>query len=347
MEKIALNKNNKAVGIWLLFMAFMVFAMVIVGGATRLTESGLSMVNWNPVTGALPPLGEEAWQKEFSDYKTSPEYRIKNAGMSLEDFKGIFYWEWGHRLLGRLIGVAFLIPFLWFWTRGQIPLGYKSKLLALFFLGGSQGLLGWYMVMSGLVDEPAVSHYRLTAHLMLALFIFAALLWTALSLLRGQAKGSKSDRDTLLNLAFIVLVVQLVMGALVAGLKAGHIFNSWPLMGDTFVPDGMMGIEPWWRNLIDNAITVQFDHRIGAYIFTLITVIIIWKFRHAGKRLVGASHMLGCAVLLQMLLGIVMLIKSVPVTWGTAHQGGGVLVLAALINLMHLSRRGETNDIRK
>lgn len=336
------KKNQKAVGYWLLFMALTVFAMVVVGGATRLTESGLSMVNWNPVTGTLPPLTEDAWRSEFSDYKTSPEYQLKNAGMSLEEFKGIFYWEWGHRLLGRLIGVFFAVPLAWFWFKGQIPEGYKGRLVALLFLGGSQGLLGWYMVMSGLVDEPAVSHYRLTAHLMLALFIFAALLWTALSMLRQNISPANSRNAMLLKVTFVTLILQLVMGALVAGLKAGHIFNSWPLMGETFVPEGLMHMMPWWRNLLDNAVTVQFDHRIGAYIFTLLVAAIIWRFRGARGTVIAATHMLGAAVLLQMALGIIMLLKSVPVSWGTGHQAGGVLVLAALINLMHLTRSGET-----
>lgn len=336
------EKSQKAVGYWLLFMALTVFAMVVVGGATRLTESGLSMVNWNPVTGTLPPLTEDAWQSEFSDYKTSPEYQLKNAGMNLDEFKGIFYWEWGHRLLGRLIGVFFTIPLIWFWLKGQIPEGYKGRLVALLFLGGSQGLLGWYMVMSGLVDEPAVSHYRLTAHLMLALFIFAALLWTALSMLRQRTNPATPRNSMLLKITFVTLILQLVMGALVAGLKAGHIFNSWPLMGESFVPEGLMHMMPWWRNLLDNAVTVQFDHRMGAYLFMVLVAVIVWRFRSEKGAVIAATHMLGAAVLLQMVLGIIMLLKSVPVSWGTGHQAGGVLVLAALINLIHLTRSGET-----
>jgi len=342
MHNEEISRNEKAIGWWLLFMAFTVFAMVVVGGATRLTESGLSMVNWNPVTGVLPPLTEEAWQAEFSDYKTSPEYRLKNAGMSLEDFKGIFYWEWGHRLLGRLIGLFFFLPMVWFWLKGQIPEGYKGRLVGLFVLGGSQGVLGWYMVMSGLVDEPAVSHYRLTAHLMLALFIFAALMWTALSLLRPRMLAVTGKENALLRVTLLVLVLQLVMGALVAGLKAGHIFNSWPLMGDAFVPAGLMDMEPWWRNLLDNAVTVQFDHRFGAYILTALVIAIFWRFRGAERQIIGATHILGAAVLLQMFVGVIMLLKSVPVSWGAGHQAGGVIVLAALLNLMHLTRSGET-----
>jgi cytochrome c oxidase assembly protein subunit 15 len=335
------DKNRQQVGIWLLVMALMVFAMVVVGGATRLTESGLSMVNWNPVTGALPPLSEEAWQQEFSDYKTSPEYNLKNHGMSLEDFKGIFYWEWGHRLLGRLIGIVFFIPMVWFWARRQVPEGYKARLVALFILGGSQGVLGWYMVMSGLVDEPTVSHYRLTAHLMLALFIFAALLWTALSLLRPAPVSARPGIGWLLNVTGILLTLQLIMGALVAGLKAGYIFNTWPLMGETFVPPGLFLMEPVWRNLFDNAVTVQFDHRIGAYVLTVLIMCVFVQNLRAEAELRRAAFVLLGTTLLQMTLGIIMLMKAVPVSWGTAHQGGGVLVLAALINIMHLRRREE------
>lgn len=336
------DKDRRAVGYWLLFVAFMVFAMVVVGGATRLTESGLSMVGWNPVTGVLPPIGEAAWQEEFSRYKESPEYQLKNYGMSLEDFKGIFYWEWGHRVLGRLIGLVFFLPMVWFWLRGQIPAGYKPRLLGLFLLGGMQGLLGWYMVMSGLVDEPAVSHYRLTAHLSLALVIFAALMWTGLSLLNPKpVVGVDATLKRLCHTAMALLVLQLVMGGLVAGLKAGHIFNTWPLMGESFVPDGLWLMDPWWRNLLDNAVTVQFDHRIGAYILTALVIAILGLAWRQGGTLKNAGLLLTAALAVQMFLGIVMLLKDIPVSWGTAHQGGGVLVLAAMINIMH-KMRGET-----
>lgn len=332
------DSDRRAVGYWLLIVAVTIFAMVVVGGATRLTESGLSMVNWNPVTGALPPLTEESWQKEFNDYKTSPEYRLKNAGMSLDDFKGIFYWEWGHRLLGRLIGFIFFVPMVWFWIKGRIPQGYKPRLVVLFLLGGAQGLLGWYMVKSGLVDEPAVSHYRLAAHLGLALFLFAVIMWTALSLLNPKPVGMSGGVKKLAHVSMLVLILQLFMGALVAGLKAGHIFNTWPLMGDTFVPEGLMMMEPWWLNLFDNAITVQFDHRVGAYV---LSALIVWLFLAARKEdiaIKNAATLLVGTLILQMVLGIIMLLKEVPVTWGTAHQAGGVLVLAALVNLMHRGR---------
>ncbi|WP_247119607.1 COX15/CtaA family protein [Kordiimonas marina] len=322
-------------------MAFMVFAMVVVGGATRLTESGLSIVEWKPVTGAIPPITTADWQDEFAKYQQSPEYKLKNLGMSLEDFKGIFYWEWAHRLLGRLIGLFFLAGLLWFWVKKQVPPGYKPKLVTLFFLGGAQGALGWYMVASGLVNEPAVSHYRLAAHLSLALFILSAMLWTALSLLNPRPAAAPKALKPLTHTAMLVLALQLVMGALVAGLKAGHIFNTWPLMGTGFVPEDMMLMDPWWRNLLDNAITVQFDHRLGAYLLTTLVLVIFWRSRQASVAVRSAANLVLGAVILQMVLGITMLLKDVPVSWGTAHQAGGVLLLVTLINLMHKQRRGE------
>lgn len=320
-------------------MTLMVFLMVMVGGATRLTESGLSMVEWRPVTGTLPPLSAEAWQQEFGKYQQSPEYRLRNQGMSLEEFKGIFYWEWGHRLLGRLIGLFFAVPLIWFWVKGRIPLGYKPTLLVLLLLGGSQGVLGWYMVMSGLVDEPAVSHYRLTAHLSLALFIMAALLWTGLSLLNPVPEKSSPKLKIFTHSAMLVLILQLIMGAFVAGLKAGLIYNQWPLMGEGFIPPGMGALEPVWRNVLDNAVTVQFDHRIGAYILLGLTLVVAWQARAATPVLKSASLYLLLAVALQMFLGIITLLFEVPVLWGTAHQGGGAVVLATLVYLMHIQRK--------
>jgi len=336
------DTNRRAVGYWLLMVALLIFVMIVVGGATRLTESGLSMVNWNPVTGTLPPLNETEWQKQFNAYKTSPEYKLKNTGMALDAFKNIFYWEWGHRLLGRLIGFAFFIPMVWFWTKGQVPDGYKPKLVVLFVLGGAQGLLGWYMVMSGLVDEPAVSHYRLAAHLGLALFLFSVILWTALSLLNPYPHKVSGKFRFLIHLSLLILILQLFMGALVAGLKAGHIFNTWPLMGETFVPQGLWVLEPRWLNLLDNAITVQFDHRIGAYLLTGLIVTLYIRARYECAPVKKSSIFLLLSLMVQMLLGIIMLLKEVPVTWGTAHQGGGVLVLATLVILMHQCRKGDS-----
>lgn len=333
------DPNRKAVAYWLLFMTAVVLLMVMVGGATRLTESGLSMVDWRPVTGTLPPMSDEAWVEEFAKYQTSPEYRLRNSDMTVEEFKGIFYWEWGHRLLGRLIGVFFFVPLVWFWVRGQIPAGYKPKLVVLFILGGSQGLLGWYMVMSGLVDEPAVSHYRLTAHLSLALFIMAALFWTALSLLRPEPEPVDKHLKMLTHVTGALLVLQIVMGALVAGLKAGLIFNEWPMMGQGFVPDGLLSLEPRWQNFFDNAVTVQFDHRIGAYLLFALAIFLAWKGREYSRVVSRASLVFFIAVVLQMSLGIMTLLLEVPVSWGTAHQGGGAALLLTMVYLMHIQRR--------
>ncbi len=333
------DNDRKAVGYWLLFMTAVVLLMLMVGGATRLTESGLSMVDWRPVTGTLPPMTDQAWQDEFAKYQTSPEYRLRNSDMTVEDFKGIFYWEWGHRLLGRLIGVFFFVPLVWFWLKNRIPEGYKPRLLMLFVLGGSQGLLGWYMVMSGLVDEPAVSHYRLTAHLSLALFIMAALFWTALSLLRPEPVAADRPVKMLTHSLMFVLVLQIVMGALVAGLKAGLIFNTWPMMGEGFVPPGLFDLAPMWQNFIDNAVTVQFDHRIGAYVlFALAILLAVFAWRAGGLLRIAGSLLL-LAVTLQMLLGITTLVLEVPVVWGTLHQGGGAIVLLVTVYLMHLQRK--------
>ncbi len=333
------DSNRRVVGYWLLFMTAIVLLMVMVGGATRLTESGLSMVDWRPVTGTLPPLSDEEWQEEFTKYQTSPEYRLRNSDMTVEEFKGIFYWEWGHRLLGRLIGVFFFIPMVWFWARNKIPDGYKPKLVILLILGGSQGLLGWYMVMSGLVDEPAVSHYRLTAHLSLALFIMAALFWTALSLLRPEPETSDRKFKMLTHLTAAMLVLQIIMGALVAGLKAGLIFNQWPLMGEGFVPPGLFSLEPAWQNFFDNAVTVQFDHRMGAYLLFIVAGVLLLKGRSQSPLIKNASLVFFVGVILQMSLGIVALLLEVPVSWGTAHQGGGAILLLIIIYLMHIQRR--------
>ncbi|WCL52826.1 COX15/CtaA family protein [Gimibacter soli] len=340
MNQSAADKNSRAVGYWLMAVAAIVFIMVVVGGITRLTESGLSIVRWEPVTGALPPLTDEAWKAEFQMYQESPEYKLKNAGMSLEDFKDIYFWEWLHRNIGRFIGLAYFLPLVWFWGRGHIPEGLKPRLVVLFLLGGAQGAMGWYMVMSGLVDEPSVSHYRLTAHLSLALLLFALLFWTGLSLLRPRRQEAPKGLKILTHISMTILVLQIVMGALVAGLKAGYIFNTWPLMGDSFVPSVLLDMEPVWRNFLDNAVTVQFDHRIGAYILAALALVIGVRAWAQGGLVRQAGAFVLLTVFAQIVLGIVMLLAEVPVHLGAAHQGGGVVVLAAFLNLMHVMRKG-------
>lgn len=347
MLTLTQDKDRRAVAYWLLGVAALVFLMVVVGGATRLTGSGLSMVDWRPVTGVLPPLTEAAWQAEFAQYQESPEYKLVNMGMTLEAFKGIFYWEWGHRLLGRIIGLAFAVPLLVFWLGKKVPAGYLPRLVGLFFLGGSQGLLGWYMVQSGLVDEPAVSHYRLTAHLSLALVIYSALVWTALGLLVERSNSQAADRSLRrLGVALVALTgLQIAMGALVAGLKAGHVYNTWPLMDGRVVPEGVWSMEPAWRNLFDNAALVQFDHRIGAYILFALTLWAAYKVRSAARPLRIAGLTAACVVLAQMLLGIVTLLADVPVSLGTLHQAGGVLVLTSSLVYLFLAGRKGGRDL--
>lgn len=346
-------KYNTLVSRWLFGVATLIFIMVVVGGVTRLTGSGLSMTDWRPVTGTIPPLTYAGWLLEFTKYKASPEYQLVNAGMSLGEFKNIFYWEWGHRLLGRLIGLAFALPLGFFWVKGYIPSAYKSRLLILLLLGGAQGLLGWYMVKSGLVDMPSVSHYRLVAHLSLALLLFSAVFWIALSMARDNimikqpavhlsvssfSTGQYRNILFWLKATIFVLAGQIVMGGLVAGLDAGHIANDWPTMAGQMIPAGLLDLTPLWTNFIDNHVTVHFDHRIGGYIFLVLVVIVATKCSRLSARVKFYSVMLITLTSLQILLGIITVITMVPVHFGALHQAGGVLVLAALINLVHKVR---------
>ena len=337
------NRDDRAIGIWLMVVALMVFLMIVVGGATRLTESGLSMVNWQPISGTLPPLSEADWHEEFAAYQAYPQYQTVNRGMNLEEFKTIFWWEYIHRLLGRLVGLAFALPLLFFIARGRVRPDLKMTLFFLLALGGSQGLLGWYMVQSGLVDVPAVSHYRLAAHLGLALVILASLFWVALGLLRpGRGQGDPNFRRTAGWILGLVSV-QSLMGALVAGLDAGRAYNTWPLMDGGLMPDNMFELSPWWINLFENIATVQFDHRMMAYILVALAVH-LWIA--ARRRPLPSSLKTGSAVLLILLLvqaglGIATLLATVPVGLGTLHQAGGVLVLATSVFLVFEAQERE------
>lgn len=324
--------DARAVALWLFAVAGLVALMVVIGGLTRLTESGLSMVEWKPITGWLPPLSEAAWIAEFEKYKQFPEYQKINIGMTLEGFQNIYWLEYIHRVLGRLIGLAFAIPMLLFWISGRIPSGMKPHLLAMFLLGGSQGALGWFMVASGLVDHPDVSHYRLTAHLGLAFFIFAYLLWGALSLSRhGRMVSARGGG---LAAALTVLVfVQVLSGGLVAGMNAGLAHNTWPLMEGAFIPDGLLIANPWWINFFENAMTVQFQHRMLAYCVFVLAIITVFSLK--GRAPVGLRHGLLTAVLVQLGLGIATLLAHVPVSLGTLHQAGAVVVLGVSVALWH------------
>jgi cytochrome c oxidase assembly protein subunit 15 len=320
---------------WLLVCAAMIFSMVVLGGVTRLTGSGLSMVEWDPIFGAVPPLSEETWQQTFDKYKESPEYRKVNYHMDLAGFERIYWVEYAHRVLGRAIGVVFLIPLLAFVALRKVPRDLVPRLFGIFLLGGLQGLLGWYMVKSGLVDNPHVSQYRLTAHLMLAVMIYGYILWVALGLMTPRQEPSRPAAG-LRALAYgVVGLVALTMtsGGFVAGLRAGLAFNTFPLMGGRWVPEGVGALEPWYRNLFENIATVQFDHRVLALI-TLASVIALWVAALRARLAAGLRwgvHALLLLAALQVTLGISTLLLHVPVPLASAHQAVALLVLTAAL----------------
>lgn len=332
--------DNRAIRLWLLAVAALVFVMVVVGGATRLTESGLSIVEWKPVTGALPPLNEADWQAEFKKYQAIPQYREVNRGMSLTDFKTIYWWEWTHRQLGRLIGAVFLLPFLWFLWRGKIGPGLRSRLWMIFALGAVQGAVGWWMVASGLAERVNVSQYRLAFHLTLACIIFAALVWTA-QRLNPRPAFAMTSRVRFGALLLLVLVVgQIYLGALVAGLRAGLVYNTWPLIDGVWLPaaDSLFHSEPLWRNFFENALTVQFVHRLMAYILwiaAILHVANVTRSLRGGPALDGALA-LASAITIQAMLGILTLIYLVPISLGLLHQGMAMIVLT--IAVVHAER---------
>jgi cytochrome c oxidase assembly protein subunit 15 len=331
----------RAVGWWLIACAALVFAMVVLGGVTRLTHSGLSMVEWRPVTGWLPPFSEAAWEQAFAAYRQFPEYQKINAGMSLGEFKGIFWFEFLHRLLGRTVGVAFLVPFLAFLFLRKLPAALAWRLAGLFVLGGLQGGVGWWMVKSGLVDHPDVSHYRLAIHLGLAVIIYGLLLATAFAVLWPQGPDAAARRRGLVALLAAAFVV-ILSGALVAGLDAGFAYNTFPTMNGAWLPAGMWTLDPWYANLLENTTTVQFIHRWLASATAAAIAIYWWRYRREVSP--GASRAAFdaaiAAVAVQVALGISTLVLVVPVPLAAAHQAGALVVFAALIAAIHLNRTG-------
>ncbi|MFN0046291.1 MAG: COX15/CtaA family protein [Sphingorhabdus sp.] len=316
---------------WLMCVAVLVFIMVVVGGITRLTESGLSITEWKPVAGTLPPLNEAAWISEFEKYKQIPEYTEINgpAGMTLAQFKFIYFWEWVHRLLGRVIGLAFALPLAWFWIRRAIPVGYKPRLLALLALGGLQGTIGWWMVSSGLSARTDVSHYRLAVHLLTALFILGGLVWTALDL-KAYAKNSAAKPAKITRFSAIVmaiLFVQLLFGAWVAGLNAGYVSNSWPLMNDHFIPEGIDTSSGLFSALVNDPFLTHFVHRWWAWIAVIALIMLARKTKAAGVR--SASVAIHSAFGVQILLGIATVMTGMNIVLAVAHQAVGALVVAA------------------
>jgi cytochrome c oxidase assembly protein subunit 15 len=330
------GRDRGAVAVWLLVCAAFTFAMVVVGGITRLTESGLSIVEWQPLIGALPPLSQAEWEALFAKYRETPQFQKIFSSMDLAGFKGIFWWEYLHRLLGRVIGLVFLLPFLYFYVKNKLSRPLVWKLAGVFVLGGLQGAMGWYMVKSGLVDDPRVSHFRLTAHLGLALLIFAAELWIALDLLNATEKIRSRCKTLPLIIAALVFLMAL-SGGFVAGLRAGHAYNTFPLMNGHLVPPEAFMLEPWWRNFFWNVAAVQLVHRAFFWLLLVLVPLLWWQARHTGAKI--AAHHLLALFLLQATLGISTLLLSVPVTLGAAHQGGAVLLLGAALWTAHALRR--------
>ena len=329
------HTHNRRIAAWLFVCCLMVFAMVILGGATRLTGSGLSMVEWDPIFGIIPPLDQQSWDETFALYKASPEYRKINLGMDLDGFKRIYWYEFSHRVLGRTIGMVFLLPFLFFLFKGWLQRPLIPKLVTMFVLGGLQGLLGWYMVKSGLVDDPHVSQYRLTAHLGLAVLIYAYMLHVALGLWYGHQQTTTVSTcvQRATSLLGIAVFITILSGGFVAGLKAGFAYNTFPLMDGRWVPEVIFMQQPLWRNFFENIATVQFDHRVLATLvfFGVITLWIIAMRQPLPAAARNSLHLLLAAALLQVTLGISTLLLHVPVVLAVAHQGGALLLLSAVI----------------
>jgi heme a synthase len=332
------DRAAHAVAAWLYFCCAMIFAMVIIGGVTRLTESGLSITEWQPVAGAIPPLTEQAWQEEFAKYQRIPEYQLRNTSMTLAEFKTIFWWEYIHRLWGRLIGLAYFVPLAWFLIRGHVRGRLAWRLGGIFVLGGLQGALGWFMVQSGLVDRIDVSPYRLTAHLGLALAIYAMSLWTALDL--TQPREPANHRLGTASRAFVALVfLTLLSGGFVAGLDAGMTYNTFPLMDGRLVPPGYFAEQPWWVNLFENVAAVQFNHRVLAMTTLLAAVALGIAGRSSpSPRIRTLTAATAGMAFLQVILGVSTLLLVVPITLAAAHQGGAVILLTLALCLAHAVR---------
>ncbi len=336
---------QKPIATWLLICCVMVFAMIVVGGVTRLTDSGLSIVEWQPIVGTMPPITQEDWDVLLEKYRSSPQYQKINKGMSVDEFKNIFWWEYFHRLLGRLIGIVFFVPFVYFLVKKSIDRSLGIKLTGIFILGGLQGFMGWYMVMSGLVNDPHVSQYRLTAHLGLAFVIFAAMFWVALGLLTPQSEHSRPSEKiqslrrfsySLTSLIFIMIL----SGGFVAGIRAGLAYNTFPLMNGYLIPPDLFILEPWYRNFFDNITTVQFDHRLIAWLLAFLVPLFWFK---AHKAELSGTTRLACNLFLLMLvvqisLGITTLLQVVPIHLAASHQGGAVLLFAASLWVSHRFR---------
>lgn len=343
------TQYDRQISNWLLCVCAAIFIMLIIGGATRLTHSGLSMVEWDPLMGWVPPLSETQWNETFEKYQQSPEYQKLNAGMSVEGFKSIFMFEYVHRVWGRLIGMFFLLPMLFFLFAGRIKKALRPKLVAMFVLGGLQGVMGWYMVKSGLADNPYVSQYRLTAHLLLAFLVYGYIFWTAMGLRYPDPCQQNKPFSLLRTLTLCVtawIVLTIASGGFVAGLKAGFAYNTFPLMDGSFVPEHYWLLEPWYLNFFNAIASVQFDHRILAE-STLVFVIALFVFskKHAlSGRAKKAFHALMGMAGLQVVLGITTLVMAVPVVLGVAHQAGAMILFSFALLVAHALRYHTTEQ---
>ena len=328
------NKTQQHISIWLISACLLIFLMLIVGGITRLTHSGLSMVEWHIITGIIPPLTDTLWEEEFAKYQDFPEYQKLNQGMTLAEFKFIFFWEYIHRLIGRMLGIFFIIPFSWFIIKKKLPPPLIKKLLIMFVLGGLQGLYGWYMVISGLIDIPYISHYRLTGHLILAFGLMAYILWTSLDINRDRFNKCTLNNfhklRPVMHGIIAVILLQIIYGAITAGLKAGYGWNTFPKMAGQWVPMGLFPLSPWWKNLFEHQMTVQFIHRwLGCVLCLIIPG--FWRYTR-GLTLTPQQNvavtLLLYIVIIQFTLGMLTLIWVVPIWLGVLHQAGAFLLLA-------------------
>lgn len=349
-----------AIRIWLMTMFALVMAMIVVGGLTRLTDSGLSITEWDPISGAIPPMSAEAWDAEFAKYQTTQEYQLQNKGMTMAEFKVIFWWEWGHRQLGRAIGLVWAVGFFGFLAARQIPTGWTGRLFLLGVLGGLQGAIGWWMVHSGLNETAVelgrtdVASYRLATHLGLAFVILGFLAWFTFQMGRSEADLMQSRRDGnrklfgmstgLMHFAFL----QIILGALVAGIDAGRAFPTWPLMGDGFLPPEPFTLTPWWRNFFEDAGLVQFIHRMSGYLL-MIYAIVVWN--RARKSANGKTRFAFNAVLammvLQMAIGIVTVLQQAHLHIAITHQIGAVVLWVLILRARYLSRYPLAQSVRE
>ena len=332
-----MDSDNRYLVYWLISVSATIFLMIIVGGVTRLTQSGLSMVDWRLIMGVIPPISQSDWLAVFENYKNFPEYQKINQGMSIDSFKEIFYWEYSHRLLGRLIGIIFFIPFLWFLMRGHVRHKWRWRLWIALILGSLQGFMGWFMVQSGLVDSPHVSHFRLAAHLLLAIFILGYILWLILDLLEVKRSSVSQGTRCLAVFLMITLAFQLLFGAFTAGLDAGYGFNTYPLMNGKFLADVALSLEPLWRNFAENGAMIQFVHRwLGAILLAEVIGLSVLTFSTTLR--IPSLILLGVTTL-QFLLGVLTLIYRVPLVLGSLHQAVACLMFLTLVYVLYVVRK--------